>query len=543
MLLTARTVSSLVAFTAATLLSGCAAISSPEGGARDTKAPELVRSVPANRARNVRGQEVRLEFSEQVQVKDLPKNLIVAPLLREDNPYKLREERNAVSLVFEKPFEPNTTYSFNFGEAISDITESNVARGAVVSFSTGAQLDSGSVRGSVTDLLSGQPAAGAAVVLYPETDTANVRRGRPTYLARTDKQGAFSLQNLKEGRYRLFALADKNQNTRYDEGERIAYLPEPILVRPGLDTLRLRLTRPDARRPLVTTQKPGPTDFQVSYNEGLTQAQLLPLGAATAPPALTEALLLADKGRTVTLYRTPALAEGRYLLTATDSAGNVGRDTVAVRFQGTAPARRGPAYTVEGTPREVYRQGQVRFQFNEPIQLAAASKSFGTLVEDSVKRRPLRLPQDGTLSPDRRTLAVELNTTARQTVTLALDSTAIRSITGQSLGLRPLRLRVTDQATTGTLSGPISTRHTRYEVQLLDANGQVVSALPSPRGTYRFNHLAPGTYRLRVLIDANQDGRWQGGDPSLRQSAEPMYLLPKPLEIRANWDQVEALQF
>ncbi|MCA8833006.1 Ig-like domain-containing protein [Hymenobacter pini] len=527
---------------AAAGLSGCAAVSSPEGGARDTIPPKLVRSVPANGTRNYQGKSVRLEFSEQVQLKDLAKNLIVAPIIGDDNPYKIREERTAITLTYDKPLAANTTYSFNFGNSISDITESNPAPKAIVSFSTGPDLDSASVRGSVVDVLSQQPVENAVVLLYPEADTSTVRRGRPTYLARTDKSGRFELTYLKATRYRAYTLLDKNNNNRYEEPERIGYLPDLLTVAGRTDSVRFLMTRPDTRRPLVTTQKTNPTDFRISYNEGVRQATLAPLGSATPSPALNEALQLTDKGRTAVLYRTPELQEGRFLLTSADSAGNVGRDTINVRFQGNAPAKRGAAYTVEGSPKEVYRQGQVKFVFNEPIRLTPG-KPIGTLLEDSLKRRPLSLPADGSLSPDRATLSLNPNTSARKTVTFVLDSTVVRSITGQPLGLKPLRLRVAEQTSTGTLSGPVQTTARRYWVQLLDANNNIISVLDSPKGTYRFDNLQPGTFRLRVLIDENQDGVWQGGDPELRRPPEPVYLLSKTIQIRSNFDNVETLAF
>ncbi|WP_019948766.1 Ig-like domain-containing protein [Hymenobacter aerophilus] len=532
-------------------LGGCAAISSPEGGARDTTLPKLISSTPANGTRNVKGQSIRLEFSEQVQLTDLAKNLLVAPVLDKSNTYKVREDRTSITLTFEKPFLPNTTYSFNFGDAISDITEKNKAENVTVSFSTGAQLDSGAVRGSVVGLLSQQPAEGVSVLLYPEADTSDIRRGVPTYLARTNKQGNFALSYLKEGRYRAYALADKNQTNRYEEPEAIAYRPggELLTVGPTPDTLRFVLTKPDSRRPLITTQKSSPTDQRISYNEGLLAASLAPLGssgsATTPAPALQEAVQLTERNRTAVLYRTAALSEGRYLLAATDSAGNVARDTIAVKFAEPPPKapKPLPAYAVEGNPREVYRQGQVKFVFTEPVRIVDPKKPLGTLVEDSVKRRPLRLPQDGSLSPDRTTLAINLDTKAQKTITLQLDSTAIQSITGRGLGLRPLKLKVVDQTTTGTLSGPIQTTAKRYWVQLLDEKGQVLQTLDSPTGSYRFDNLAPATYRLRVLIDTNQDGRWQGGDPDLKAAPEPVFLFPKPITIRSNFDNVETLSF
>ncbi len=522
-------------------MSGCASVGSPEGGAKDLTPPKLVRTSPEQGARNVSQRSIRLEFSETVQLKDLQKNLIIAPVIPEENKYQVREDKGGITLTFEQPFDKNTTYSFNFGTAVTDITENNVAPNVMLSFSTGATLDSGRVFGRVTDLLTKRTAEDISVILYPEADTANIRRGKPYYLARTAKNGQYSFQNLREGRYRLFALQDKNNTRRYEEGERIAYLPELVTVAPGLDSIALVLVRPDARRPLATGRQGSPTQFKVSYNEGVRQASLAPLpgGSATAPEAvaqLNNALQVADQGRSVVVYKTKAVSEGRYLLSATDSVGNVGRDTINVRFQGNAPARRGPAYTVEGNPREVYFQGQVQFVFTEPVILPP-NQSFGTLVEDSTARRPLRLPQDGTLSPDRVRLTIRPNFKARKTATIILDSTAIASVTGQSLGLRPLRLRISEQSPSGTLSGAIQTKFTRYQIQLINDTFQPIAVLDSPKNRYVFSNIAPGSYQIRVLIDADANGSWYGGDPQFKQPAEPVYLFPKKLDVRANWSR------
>ncbi|WP_375437895.1 Ig-like domain-containing domain [uncultured Hymenobacter sp.] len=521
-------------------LVGCASISSPTGGEKDIVPPTLESSTPPDGTRNYKGQVVRLVFSESVQLKDLSKNLIISPALPEDNPYKLREDRTSISLLFDKPLDPNTTYSFNFGNAVSDITESNLASNVQVSFSTGAVLDSGAVRGTVRDLLTNKPADAVSVLLYPESDTAGVRRGRPYYLARADKNGAYSLRNLKAGRYRLYGLADKNQNTRLDEGEKIAYLPDFLTIGSKPDSVQLLLVRPDARRPVIGSRQGSYSQFQISYGEGLRSAVLAPIGAASTPQ-LTEAVQLAEQGRSVILCRTPALREGRYLLAATDSAGNVSRDTVNVKFPGTAPTKRGPVYTVEGSSREVYRQGQVQFTFTEPVRVAPG-KPFAVLQEDSVAaRRPLTLPVNGTLSSDRTKLTVLLDTKAKNTITLRLDTLNLTTITGQRLGAKPLRLRVTDQASYGSLAGTIETKYKRYEVQLLDAQGKVVTSLDSPKGPFRFDRLAPAIYTFRVLIDADADGRWRGGDPNLLVPAEPVYLSPKSEQVRAGFE-IEAIR-
>ena len=529
------------------LLESCAAVAPPLGGPRDRTPPRRIGSSPDSAARNVKQQFVRLTFSEPVVTKDLSKNLLITPQLPDDNPYKLREDRSAITLLFDKPLDANTTYSFNFREGIVDITEGLPAKNAALTFSTGPELDSGRVSGALTDALTARTVEGASIGLYRVADTLGVRRGRPYYTVLTDKEGKFSLNFLKAGDYRIYAVADKNNNGRYDDGEKIAYLPAPITIAGSTGAaVPLVLTQPDQRPPLLTTRTPSPTQLRLSFAEGLRTASLAPLPAAPNAAAVAEAVQLADRGRTVVLYKTPDVGDGRYLLTATDSTGNVSNDTLQVKFPvPPATAKKlanPPLYTVEGAPRTVFPEGQVKFQFAVPVRVATG-RPFGTMVEDSLRRRPLRLPADGTLSPDRTQLAVRFNAKAKTRLDIILDSTAITPITGQSLRLKPLRLGLSEQDVSTSLSGTVSTPAKSFELQLLDDKFQVVASLKSPKGTYSFTDMAPGTYRLRVLVDADGDGRWRGGDPKLLLAPEPVFLLPKPVQVRAGFDIVEPLKF
>ena len=528
-------------------LAGCAAVAPPTGGPRDTTPPRLVATSPDSAARNVSQRFVRLTFSEPVQTKDLSKNLLVTPQLSVDNPYQLREDRNSITLQFDKPLAENTTYSFNFREAIVDITESLPARGVSLSFSTGAVLDSGAVRGTVTDVLSTRPVGEATIGLYRASDTTTVRRQKPYYLARTDKEGVYSLGFLKVGDYKIYAFTDKNQNGIFDDGEKIGYLPAPVRITgQGVDTVNLAVVRPDRRAPRLATRDAGPTALKLGFSEGVSS--LVITGFEDKAPSAAElaaATVVTENGRTAYLFKTPAVGEGRYALVATDSTGNVLNDTLSVRFPVPAAASRtapAPLYAVQGSPRNVYRQGQVVFKFNEPVRLAD-KQPFGTLIEDSLKTRPLRLPADGTFNENRTQLTVTLNTNAKKQVVILLDSTTLTPISGQPLRPKPVPLAITEQDPTGIISGTIASKEKNFDLQLIDDKYQVVRTLRSPKGKYRFAQLPPGTYRLRALIDADGDGQWRGGDPDLLLPPEPVYLNPKPLQVRANWEIEEKLAF
>ena len=136
-----------------------------------------------------------------------------------------------------------------------------------------------------------------------------------------------------------------------------------------------------------------------------------------------------------------------------------------------------------------------------------------------------------------------LDTKALKKIEINLDSTVITSITGQPLGLKPLRLTISDIDPDGVLMGPIETKIAQFDLQLLDDKYQVVRQVRSPKGRYRFDRLPPGNYRFRVLIDRDGDGRWRRGDPALRLPPEPVYVSPTLIKLRAGFTLDDKFSF
>ena len=44
---------------------------------------------------------------------------------------------------------------------------------------------------------------------------------------------------------------------------------------------------------------------------------------------------------------------------------------------------------------------------------------------------------------------------------------------------------------------------------------------------------------MRLVLDANQNGKWDTGSVLPKQEPEEVYYYPKRLVLRANWDSVE----
>lgn len=225
----------------ALLLFGCANVVAPTGGPRDEDPPVVLRSEPPNFSPNFSGGEVRIYFDEFVELRNVRQQLMISPPLETNPDFRVRGR----SVVFgiEEDLRENTTYSIFLGDAIRDITEGNAIPNFRFVFSTGDHVDSLSVRGKVLDAFTMEPVKDVFVMMYDNVYDSVPYLERPTYLAKTDGDGKFSIGNMREGDYLMFGLVDNNANYLYDlPEERIAfidslvrpdYVPPPVVPEPG----------------------------------------------------------------------------------------------------------------------------------------------------------------------------------------------------------------------------------------------------------------------------------------------------------------------
>ena len=129
------------------LLSSCANIIPPSGGAKDSLPPNLVSALPKDSAINVLPKLITLTFDEFVSLQDINNNLIVSPTLK-NLPIVDNKLRN-VTVKFKDSLEANTTYSLNFGNAIKDVNEGNILKNFRYVFSTGNSIDNFTYKGKV----------------------------------------------------------------------------------------------------------------------------------------------------------------------------------------------------------------------------------------------------------------------------------------------------------------------------------------------------------------------------------------------------------
>ena len=208
----------------------CAQIGSPTGGPRDETPPAVVECDPPNYSTRFDARKIQITFDEYIVLNNVNQELIVSPPMDEKPEVKLRKK--SIIIEFEEALRTNTTYTFNFGNAIRDLHEGNVLQNYEYVFSTGDILDSMSVKGSLKyaeDLdVPGEP---ISVMLYTDLRDSVPLTDIPLYVGRSDDSGIFSVNNLRPDVYKVFALKDGNNNLLFDlPTEEIAFLDTSLIV-------------------------------------------------------------------------------------------------------------------------------------------------------------------------------------------------------------------------------------------------------------------------------------------------------------------------
>ena len=205
--------------------SGCANTTTPPtGGPKDTIPPVIVKTSPLPGTVNVpvHNTQLKFTFDEYVVVKE-PNNIFLSPPLEKRPKYRISGKSVIVS--FESDLDSNTTYTLDITGAIADNNENNKYEGFTLVFSTGSQIDSMCLSGLVQDCNTLMPIKGATVLLYKDHADSAVFLHRPDAAAKTDDWGYFSLRNIKDTVYRVYAIRDANNNNIYEpDQETIAFL-------------------------------------------------------------------------------------------------------------------------------------------------------------------------------------------------------------------------------------------------------------------------------------------------------------------------------
>ncbi len=210
------------------LLSACANPGSgPDGGPFDETPPRILSMSPALGRTGANPKRIEIHFDENVKVDNPQEKVVMSPPSVEPPEVSVSGKRIRVTLP--DTLRPNTTYTIDFGDAISDNNEGNPLGTFTYFFSTGEVLDTMEMSGYVIDAETLTPIKGVLVGLYvdeAEADTVASSKDISVInttlqevsdpfstrafdrVGRTDETGRFCIKGVRHGTYRLYALKD-----------------------------------------------------------------------------------------------------------------------------------------------------------------------------------------------------------------------------------------------------------------------------------------------------------------------------------------------
>ena len=510
------------------LLQNCAQVAQPPGGKKDTIAPKLVVSVPKIRQLNYAGQSVTLTFDEYVSSENLQQKVTITP--QDSNTFIVKSLPTGVRLNFDKPLQPNTTYTIDFADGIKDITERNIAKDSKVVFSTGPMLDSLYLTGTIVDDESRVPLLGFVVGLFAATDTLPINRKRPQYFARTDSNGNYRIENVKAGPFRVYGFDDTDLNlVNNTAGERVAFRDSVLKLTRNFTDQNLVAFR-GYGKPRITRRERTDETLGLELSSGVLNYRL----RFTKPGDTLVSFL--ESPKMIRLYRPANRAAGDTInvtIAAEDSVGTVTELKERIYFSPlkTRAKNRTPLL-VQITPapgEPIDNNLEFTLAFNKPI--LRHSTNLINIGPDSTK--PFQLtPAELTWSNNFARLVIKRPTTRSRSGGAVPDSVLFRlqkgafiSVQGDTLARYLTKYTIADEDSYGLIAGRVSRPDTKFIVELLDKDYKVVrTAYGTPN--YSFGRLRPGQYRVRLILDANGNRRRDIGN--VQKGLQPETIIYHP---------------
>ena len=507
-----------------TLMYSCAQVTPLTGGPKDISAPRIdsAKTVPYNGQLNYTSKKIEIKFDEFIQLNKASENILIIPQQTERPIVSAKNKKLTIELVDD--LLPNTTYNITFNNAVQDISERNDSVFQFV-FSTGNYIDSLQLSGSISDAFTNAPLPGMLIGLYPDSiqlqyDSIPVKR-KPTYLVQSDSEGSFSMNYIKNGAYYLFGYKDKNKNLKLDGNEERAFIKEQkIVLNENKDSIQLKAYLPknnEVEIEDVNFKFPGQVEVILS-NPPDSFAISSQLNLIKEETGKTDSLIYWLAENPVPKMRFYTVLDG-----VKDTAKPIYSGTPdkieEVKLKSTNNVLKGKLYPNE----------KLIFTFNEPI-LSFDTTKIRAFDKDSNR---LALPF---ISSNVRELSIDVQETLINEI--YLDSGAVKSLYGRVHGKEvKVIFECLKEDYYGNLIVNVDTSFTENcIVHLLDMKNEVVREVPFAN-KMTFENMLPGDYQIRIIIDADNNGKWSEGNMTTFTEPEQVIYYSGKASVKSKWDK------
>ncbi len=510
------------------LVTACASIQQPQGGPRDTQPPKVLNELPKNLTKNFNSKKIAITFDEFFKLNNEFTEIALSPAQEIPPTFKIKQK--TLEITFKDSLEKNTTYTINFGKAIQDVNENIELKNYSYVFSTGNKIDSLQMGGKAVNYLDGKEEKEITVFIIPVSRDSVFGKKRASYFTTTDSAGNFSLKNIKEDIYRIYALKEEGGGDRiYNQpGEQIGFLANPIKLNKDTAGIKLKIFKqiPDNfRTEDFKIQQDG--KIVMVFNKGIKKPSLRFLNASPDRPFIA----FSTKADTLNMWLRDFSFDS---LKVEINDNNKPIDTVKLQRNKTDKYVRNLTYTDNLSGNKIRPATRFTVKFNFPIE--GIDKNKVTLLEDSTVLSNFTINK----KDNGRDFEILYPYKIKKLYTLTFNDKAVEDIYGTTN--KPLKTKFTldEIENYGNLNLKIvktdSTQH--YIVQLITETGTVIKQdIIKSNKTLIYNYLNNNKYRIKVIEDLNKNGEYDSGNLSRKEQPEKSWFFEKDIIIRPNWDQ------
>ncbi|WPR71870.1 Ig-like domain-containing protein [Flavobacterium sp. NG2] len=521
-----------VTFSTILLLSliGCAKRGSITGGLKDTLAPVLKSSFPKNFSANFNVKEIKLTFDEYIKLKDLNKQLIISPPMKTEPLILPTNATKYLSIKIYDTLQPNTTYSFNFGQSITDNNEGNPLNQFKYVFSTGNYIDSLAIGGTIKDAYNKEPDNFVSVMLYEMNEKFNdsvVYNETPRYVTNTlDSLKTFRLENLKAGKYMLVAIKDKNKNNKFNpKEEKIGFIKQAITV-PNDTLYELELFQEILPFKTFKPIQASGNRLFVGYDgkQDFTKTKpkvTLKKGTVTIPSIVTQ---MPKKDSLQVWYKsiktdslTITIDRENYSKDYAFKVKDQKKDTLAISTVQSGNLGFKERFTLlSNTPLVNFNNTKMKLtnSSKETVEFKTEYDEFNQKLYFDFKKTPSE-KYEITILPGALT---DFFDKQNDTLSYKVSTKSIEDCGNLRVKLQNVK------------KFPVI-------IELANDKGEVlISEYSEKETTVDFNLIDPAIYSLRIIYDDNKNKQYDTGDFMQKRYSEEVIYFSKEIDVRSNWD-------
>jgi hypothetical protein len=568
----------------------CAQITSPTGGKKDETPPLALKYSPQNESTNFSAQTITITFDEFFVLENASEQVLISPILKPKPNFKIKGKSLVIDLK-ECVLQDSTTYTFFFGEAIKDLHENNILHDFYYVFSTGDYVDSLSIRGFVQNAFDLKPQEKTFVMLYTCTnDTIPCDslpyRVQPKYIAQTKTDGSFTLRNLSEKDFRIFALKDQNRNFIFDMGEEIAFLDSLItpkvvahdcnhhadslmVEQDSLQTIAtdtvfqqgkhnhidpdfvelFMFTELDSTIRILKNEVLDSVHIQISFScptAALTFSTISPSTENVADSIPWNVTLWSKERDTATVWFPYFINDSIYLVV---NHKDIPLDTLEFTLKKQSvlqpTKRKGSVETEIVAPKlNISNNVSGRFPFFLTLELKFDAPIFSCTTEGTrffIGNDTIGMPPPLFHKSDSyfQKLSYNYRFKEKTSYKMLIPSGAFTDILGRSNDSITISFTTDDTDIYGTLLLDVTIPEDAPPLllQLLTEKEQVLQQHSVTQNVIvNFGYLKPAKMMLKVIYDTNNNGKWDAGNYLKKIQPESVRYFDKIIEIRANWD-------